>query len=64
MTKYKITSSMTRKEIAQKFNISSKALSTRLKRHGLQFGEDRILLPAQIEQIIDRLGYWELEVQA
>ncbi|WP_169704835.1 hypothetical protein [Runella slithyformis] len=62
MNKYKITGSMSRKEIARHYNISDKAFNTRLKRHGLDFSGDRVLLPAQIERIIDVLGFWEIEM--
>lgn len=64
MKSYKFTGAMSRKEIAQKYNISGKALNTRLRRHGLHFGDDRVLLPAQIEKIISILGHWEVEVQS
>lgn len=53
---------MSRKEIAQNYKISGKAFNTRLRRHGLHFGDDRVLLPSQIEKIIEKLGFWELEV--
>lgn len=64
MYTYKINGSMSRKEIAAYYKISGKALNTRLRRHGLNFGDDRVLLPAQIEKIIGALGHWEVEVQA
>lgn len=63
MNTFKITGSMSRKEIAEKYNLSGKAFNSRLKRHGLQFGVDRVLLPAQIEKVIEALGYWEIEIK-
>ncbi|MEI7584556.1 hypothetical protein [Runella sp.] len=62
MNKYKINGAMSRKEIALLYNISDKAFNARLKRHGLDFGNDRVLLPAQIERIIDVLGFWVIEL--
>jgi hypothetical protein len=63
MKTHKITGAMSRKEIAIRYKISGKALNTRLRRHGLHFGDDRVLLPAQIEKIVSALGFWELEVE-
>ena len=54
---------MSRKELASLYNISGKAFSVRLRRHGLDFGDDRILLPAQIERVIGALGPWVVELQ-
>lgn len=64
MIKLKITGSMSRKEIAKNYRISDKALNTRLRRHGLNFGNDRVLLPSQIQKIIDVLGFWEVELDS
>lgn len=62
MKNYTITGSMSRKELANKYGISGKAFNKRLKRHGIDFDNDRILLPSQIEKIIEVLGYWELTI--
>lgn len=58
-----INGSMNRKEIASAYNISEKTLKARLKRVGLHFGSDRILLPDQIAQIVLKLGPWQVIIE-
>ena len=49
-----------RKELAAMYRISGKLFAKRLKKHGLDFGSDRVLLPGQIIQIIENLGPWDI----
>lgn len=53
-----------RKELAAMYQISGKLLAKRLKKHGLDFGNDRVLLPSQIVQIIEKLGPWSIPLNS
>lgn len=47
-----------RKALARLYNVSEKTFRQRLKRHGLDFGTDRVLFPTQVEKIVEKLGPW------
>ena len=49
---------LNRNQLAVLYGVSDKTFRTMLRRHGLDFGTARLLLPKQIEQIIDAMGHW------
>ena len=55
---YKVET-LSKKELADKYNISEKTLKRRLRHSGLIFPH-RILLPAQVFKVIEKLGYWDV----
>lgn len=62
MEPYKITGSMTRKELAAKYKVTEKTLRNRMKKYGLYSGHADVLFPAEVQKIITVLGYWELTI--
>ena len=62
METHKINGSMSRKELAEKYKMSTKTFAARLEKNGLYFGPVKALLPIQIMEIINVLGYWEYTV--
>lgn len=50
---------MSRKELAAKYNISTKVLRDRCKRYDILLGCVHQLSPRQIQQITNVLGHWD-----
>ncbi len=55
-----ILTSQTRQQLARLYNISDKTFSRRIRRAGFDFGSDRLLLPVQVQQVVERLGPWQI----
>lgn len=44
--------------MARLYGVCDKTFRKRLQRHGLDFGTDRVLFPAEVNKIVKKLGPW------
>ena len=63
MNSIKQLTTMYKSQVAAKYRISTKQLAQRCKRAGVILGDERILLPQKIREIVRALGHWELDYE-
>lgn len=60
-TQKRIGGIMTKSELADKYNTSTKNLHDLLKRNGIDFGRVHRLTPKQIGIVVAALGHWDTD---